>query len=193
MPLLAEEPALFPINLFQDAALRGEAGLRWEALYVKARAEKAVARKLLGHGLSFFLPLHKHEWQSGGRRRCSHLPLFPGYVFLLANDDARIPVLETNLVLRFLPVVDQEQLHGDLARVHHLIETGAPLEPVERLTPGTLVEIVRGPLAGSRGKVIRQGKQLRFVIEVQFLQRGVSLEIDGRMIRPIDQALPVGA
>jgi len=33
------------------------------------------------------------------------------------------------------------------------------------------------------GKIIQRGKQMRFFVEVQLLQRGVSVEIEGWMIR----------
>ena len=186
MPLLAAEPALFPSDLF-DASPAPDASLRWAALYVKARAEKAVARKLLSRGVSFFLPLGMQQWRSQGRLRSSFLPLFPGYVFLLANEEARQYVLETNLISRILAVDDQSKLHADLARIHLLIETGQPLTPVDRLKPGTLVEVIGGALEGTRGKIIREGKHLQFVVEVKFLQRGVSLEIDARLIRPVSE------
>jgi hypothetical protein len=45
-------------------------------------------------------------------------------------------------------------------------------------------EIVSGPLTGYRGTVVRNGSNLKFVIEVDFLQRGASVEIDSAMIRP---------
>jgi hypothetical protein len=113
------------------------------------------------------------------------LPLFPGYVFLLATPESRIKVLETNLVVRYLHVEDQEQLESDLARVHRLMEAGQPLTPLPRLLPGAWVEVTEGSLAGTRGKVLREGGRCRFIVEVHFLQRGVSLEVDARMLRPV--------
>ena len=41
---------------------------------------------------------------------------------------------------------------------------------------------VSGPLAGIPGKVVREGKRLKFVVEVTFLQQGVCLEIDAGML-----------
>jgi transcriptional antiterminator RfaH len=192
MPLLPQEPSLYPADLFQAAALSSEPQSAWSALYVKARAEKSLARKLLAQRIGFFLPLYEQTSRAAGRVRRSYLPLFPGYLFLHAGEEARVRVLETNLVSRFLPVADQEQLYRDLARVHRLIEAGEPLTPVERLQPGTLVEITEGVLAGTQGTVLRAGRQLQFVIEVRFLQRGVAMEVDGRMIRPVREALRVG-
>jgi transcriptional antiterminator RfaH len=91
--------------------------------------------------------------------------------------------LETNLVARVLPVEDQQQLHGDLVRVHCLVASGAPLSPEERLQPGAMVEITDGPLVGLEGKVLRRGKRLKFIVEVQLLQRGVSVEVESWMIQ----------
>jgi transcriptional antiterminator RfaH len=140
---------------------------------------------MLTHQISFFLPQCERRWRAQGRLRCSHVPLFPGYIFLRGDSDARTRVLETNLVSRFLEVKDQARLHADLARVYRLIEGGAPLTPEDRLAPGTEVEITCGALAGVRGKILSKGKQLKFVVEVQFLQRGVSVEIESWMIEPI--------
>jgi hypothetical protein len=185
MPILAAEPSLFPDTLFSDVG-DAEAVPDWLVIYTRARAEKALARRLLSRRVGFFLPLHERRWLSpAGRTRCSFLPLFPGYLFLHGATDARYHALETGLVSRCLSVADQRRLHRDLARVHRLICSGAPLLPEERLEPGSLVEFVFGSLAGLQGKVIRRGKQLRLVVEVELLQRGVSVEIDSHMVQAL--------
>ena len=46
------------------------------------------------------------------------------------------------------------------------------------------MEVVKGPFAGLAGKVLRRGKQLRFVVDVQFLRRAVSVELESWMIQP---------
>jgi hypothetical protein len=40
-------------------------------------------------------------------------------------------------------------------------------------------------LAGLRGQVIKNQHGLKFVLRVQFLQQGVSLEVDGSMIEAL--------
>lgn len=183
MPLLALEPYMHPDNLFADAT--EAAGLdRWWVLHTRPRTEKALARRFLNRGASFFLPLYIRRWSSRGRALCSHLPLFPGYVFLHGDGDARLAALETNLVARVLPADDQSRLHCDLRRVYDLITTGAPLTPEDRLEPGDPVRIVRGPLAGMQGKIVRRGTNLRFVVEVDFLRRAVSAQIESWMLEP---------
>src|SRR5439155_13945354 len=119
------------------------------------------------------------------------LPLFPGYLFLHGDGQARVAALETKLVARVLTVQDQLQLHADLTRVYHLMTAGLPLTPEERLDAGALVEIISGPLAGLEGKILRRGKRFKFLVEVQFLQRGVSAEVENWMVRPLAGQRPV--
>jgi len=190
MPLLPLEPFLFPEDLLSNAAHRAGDAARWWALHTRPRAEKTLARKFLGRSLPFFLPLYKRQWRNRGRLQCSHVPLFPSYLFLFGDDQKRVEALTTNLIVRSIAVADQDQLHTDLARVHHLITADAPLTPEDRLQPGRQVEIIRGPLTGLVGKVLRRGKKLTFHVEVQLLQRGVSVEIEGWMIEPVSEPHP---
>jgi len=185
MPLLPPEVFVWPEDLLVQPLPAGETR-RWWALHSRPRAEKTLARHFLGRELSFFLPLAKKRWRNRGRLFTSTSPLFPGYIFLWGDDEARVSALTTNQVAHCIRVEDQPQLHQDLARIHQLMVSGEPLTPEERIQPGDWVEITTGPLQGLQGKIIRRGKHLRFFVEVHFLQRGASVEIDGSMIRPAD-------
>jgi transcriptional antiterminator RfaH len=193
MPLLPLEPFIFPESLLIDPPQFPASAERWWVLHTRPRAEKALARRVRSQQVAFFLPLYKRQWRSQGRLQCSHLPLFPGYLFLHGDGQARDHALKTNLVANCLPVADQLQLATDLMSVYSLMASGSPLSPEERLQPGTRVEILSGPLAGLEGIILRRGKQLRFIIEVQFLQQGVSVEIESWMFRPLDSAPVIGA
>jgi transcriptional antiterminator RfaH len=185
MPLLPLEPYLFPNELFAPSTATASAADRWWVLHTRPRSEKALARQMLSRQVAFFLPLYQKQWRSNGRMQSSYLPLFPGYIFLRGDDEARVTALTTNLVANVLPVGDQGQLTTDLSRVHHLMESGSTLTPEARLEPGAVVEITAGPLAGLEGKVLRRGKRLQFFIEVQLLQQGVSVEIESWMFQPV--------
>jgi transcriptional antiterminator RfaH len=135
--------------------------------------------------LPFFLPVYQRKWRSRDRLQSSFLPLFPGYVFLLGSGDARLAALETNLVAQVITVAEQRQLHEDLGRVHQLISSDLALTPEGRLEPGANVEVIAGPLAGLSGKIVRRGKNTLFLVEVRFLQQGVSVELESWMIQPL--------
>jgi transcriptional antiterminator RfaH len=188
MPLLPLEPFLSPENLLDLDEVVNRDGVdaaRWWVLHTRPRSEKALARKFFDRGVPFFLPLYQRQWRTKGRLHRAFMPLFPGYLFLRGESAQRLAAFETNLVANVLPVADQERLRADLARVHRLIISDAPLTPEQSLQPGTLVEIIKGPLIGLEGRVLRRGKQLKLLVEVQMLQRGVSVEIESWMIQPV--------
>ena len=186
MPVLPLEPFVYPNDLFTPSVEQETASHQWWVLHTRQRAEKTLARHLWQHGIPFFLPLFQRERPFRGRVVTSHLPLFPGYVFLLGDQQARLQALMTNTVVQTLTVNDQRELHTDLSRVYSLMASGTGLAPEDRLQPGTWVQITQGPLAGLEGQILRRGKRLKFVIEVHFLQRGASVEIDRWMIEPLD-------
>jgi len=185
MPLLPQEPFVFPDDLLTRPGTATDGDNSWWVLRTRPRAEKALARQMLARDVAFFLPLHHRQWRSRGRLFSSFLPLFPGYLFLHGTPDAPQAALKTNQVAQIIAVPDQGQLLVDLRRVHQMIRTGVPLTPEERLEPGTLVEIVSGPFAGMAGTLLRRGTQLRFLVEVKFLQTGVSVEMEVGMFRPV--------
>jgi transcriptional antiterminator RfaH len=184
MPLLALEPSVFPEDLLSNPSHVDQSKLWW-VLHSRPRTEKCLARRFFRAGVAFYLPLYERRWRTRGRLLTAHMPLFPGYVFVHGDRDVRVTALETNLVANVIPVGDQHQLHADLVRVHRLLVSGSSVTPEQQLAPGTPVEVIAGPLAGLQGKVLHSGKAWRFFIEVRLLQRGVSVEIDRGMVRPL--------
>jgi transcriptional antiterminator RfaH len=180
MPVLPPEPTVCPLDLFAADAdpLTDQC---WWAVHTRPRAEKSLARKVRGQGVSYFLPLHRTR-PAAGRGPVAHLPLFPGYLFLFGDADARLRALETNLVASVLSVPDQRELADDLRRIHQVLTSGAPIRPEPELEPGAAVEITAGPLAGLRGRVLRRGPRPRLYVEVRLLRQGVSVEIESWMV-----------
>lgn len=183
MPLLPMETCVWPEDLFANAAALEKDSSDWWVLHTRPRAEKSLARHFLARKLSFFLPLYQHQWRNRGRLFRAYLPMFPGYIFLRGGAETRLSALETNQVVRTIPVADTIQLRRDLARVDRMMQAGMLLAPEEQLQTGATVTIIAGPLAGLEGKILRRGAQMRFFVEVSLLQRGVSVEIEGWMIR----------
>jgi len=179
MPILEAEPELFPQHLF-DPANRPESfpDRSWWVLHTRPRQEKSLARELCRHQIAFYLPLVSRRSRVRNRILTSHVPLFPGYVFLLGNREERLLALSRHRVARSLPVVDRDGLWHDLRQINRLIAAGAPLALEDRLTPGTRVEISSGPLAGLKGKIVRAASGRRFVVEVDFIQQGASVLLD---------------
>jgi transcriptional antiterminator RfaH len=187
VPILQPEPARFPENLLaEDTSPPDLQDRKWYALHTRPRQEKSLARDLFQRAIAFYLPLVPRRNHIRGKILTSLVPLFPGYVFLLAGRDDYVTTLATSRVVRALPVPDQERLHSDLRQVYRLIENKDDILLQGALTPGVLVEIIAGPLAGLKGKIVRRNATTRFVVEVEFIRQGASVEVDESTIHRLE-------
>jgi transcriptional antiterminator RfaH len=186
MPILLPEPDRFPADLFAPEALVRTERVWW-VLHTKPRQEKSLARHLLQARAPFYLPCIGKRSLIRGRLFTSHVPLFTSYLFLLANRPERIAALATKRVVHALEVTDQTALWRDLDQVSRLISLGLPISPEEKLEAGDLVEVSAGPLAGLRGTVLRAASGRRFVVQVDFIQKGASILLDACNLIPLER------
>ena len=185
MPILGEEPSLYPETLLDEVASQ-PSERRWWALYTKARQEKSLARELLKYCIPFYLPLVNKTSVSRGRKRTSLAPLFGGYVFLYGSEEERVRTLATNRISRVLQVEDPDQLVFDLRQLRQLIVAGAPLTVESRFGPGQRVRVRQGAFAGLEGAVLKRRGETRLLVSINFLQQGASVEIDDFLLDPLD-------
>lgn len=178
MPVLPCEPSVFPEDLFQDPAVCAVGGRRWYVLYTRSRQEKSLARELRRSDVPFYLPTVSRRHRLPSRLVVTHLPLFPGYVPILASLEERTKALRTGRVVRPLEVANQEEFWGSLRQVEQLLASGLPITPEGHLVRGTKVILRNGPLAGLEGVIVRTASGRRFVVQVDFLQRGASVLVD---------------
>ncbi len=162
----------------------------WYALQVRPRFEKVVSRNLQGKGYEEFLPLYRRDSRWSDRTKEIELPLFPGYIFCKFNVLQRLPVLMipgVNSVVgvgkNWMPIEERE-----LDDVRAVLKSGSNCEPWPFLGLGQLVEVARGPLAGTQGLVTRVKDSYRLVISVNLLQRSVAVEIDRDCLKPASKA-----
>jgi len=185
MPILSEEPSLYPEALLDQTVLE-PSDRQWWVLYTKARQEKAIARDLLAFQVPFFLPLVKKTSVIRGRSVASHSPLFAGYVFMYGSEEERIRSLTTNRISRILTPDDPNGLLYDLRQLRRLITSNAPLTVESRLGPGNRVRVRHGPFAGLEGTVLTRRGETRLLVSINFLQQGASVEIEDYLLEPID-------
>jgi transcriptional antiterminator RfaH len=183
MPILPKQRDIFPATLLDDMVCGHEGGRArssgWVAFYTLSRREKDLMRKLEAVEIPFYAPLVSRRLHSpGGRTRISHVPLFPGYVFSLVDDDQRRAALATNTVARWLPIGDAAALLDDLRAIKRLVETNQPLTPEARLETGHPVRVRSGALRGLEGTIVRRRGADRLLVAVRFLNQGASIELE---------------
>jgi transcription antitermination factor NusG len=161
--------------------------LHWYALRTRSRHEKQVREQLETRGIEPFLPLVERWRQWKDRRKRVAFPLFPGYCFARFPLSQRVAVLTTQGVVQILgnregpvPVPDAE-----IEAVRRLVESTLPYDPHPYLTQGMQVEVIRGPLAGLRGLLLRKGTRARLVIGVRLIHQGASVELDALDVAPV--------
>lgn len=184
MPVLDREPAVWPEDLFELSS-EPHVSSRWCAYHVRPRSEKVFARFLRSREIGYFLPQTERQKRYQRRLVRSHLVLFPGYVFALINEQNLERTFASKAIIRSLSIDNQPQVENELRGIHRLMQTGQPLTREERLKPGSPVRIVRGALAGLCGQVLANKRGQRFVLQVHFLQQGVSIAIDGASIEAL--------
>ena len=75
-------------------------------------------------------------------------------------------------------------------QVKRLIAAKVPLTIEARLQPGRRVRVRRGSSPVSEGIVESRCRQTRLIVAINFLQRGISVELDDIMLEPIGSVEP---
>jgi len=160
---------------------------RWYVAYTAPRHEKKIALQLRDRSIESFLPLYEtvRRWKNG--RHKVEMPLFPGYIFVHIPLSERLSVLKLPSVVRLvgfngqpLPLSDAE-----VEAIQTCLNRGSQLAPHPFLAVGKRVRIIRGPLQGLEGIVVRKKSQFRFVISLELIQRSVSTEIEQNDLFPL--------
>jgi transcription antitermination factor NusG len=188
MPILRKESDLFPDDLFELSTVRAP----WEIAHLRSRQEKTVARLLLDAGLPFYLPQVQQTTKRAGRTLVSHLPLFPGYIFLRRTEKLRQTLWRTSAVANMIEVSDQAQLTEELLQVRQLQASGALLTPRPDFRAGDPVSITVGSFSGYSGVVLEERGALRLIVSVSMLRKSVAVEFPRDVlaqVKPVDAGL----
>ena len=160
---------------------------RWYALRTRSRHEKLVRDQLEKQGIQPLLPTVKRLSQWKDRKKEIEVPLFSGYCFVRFSQQERLPVQKVSGVVEVVgsgshpePIPDAE-----IEALKTLMASVLPYDPHPYLHEGMMVEVVRGPLQGVHGILLRKEKRHRLVIGVRLIQQAAAVEIDVRDVLPV--------
>jgi transcription termination/antitermination protein NusG len=161
--------------------------IHWYALRTRSRHEKIVRDQLANQGIEPLLPTVKRLSQWKDRKKEVEVPLFSGYCFVRFTMDQKLPVLKTVGVVDIVgsgqqpePIPDEE-----IAAIQTLMTSVLPYDPHPYLHEGMMVEVIKGPLQGVRGILLRKEKRHRLVLGVRLIQQAAAVEIDIRDVVPV--------
>ena len=159
----------------------------WYVVRTRSRHEKIVRDQLVSREVETFLPIAERWSRWKDRRKKVAFPLFPGYCF------ARFPLVERFRVLNVVGVADLVGVAGrpepvpdaEVEAIQRLAATTLQYDPHPFLSEGMEVEVVRGPLAGIRGKLLRKDRLTRLVLAVTLIRQAAVVEIHPADVVPV--------
>src|SRR5438045_3434869 len=160
----------------------------WYALTVKPRHERTAAQHLHQQDLEEFSPTYREKRRWHDRTKDLEVHLFPGYVFCRFTYQQRLSVLNTPGVTSVVgfgktpaPIPPDE-----IAALQRIVSSGARAVPWPYVRVGEKVRIEEGALSGVTGTLLREKDVWRVVVCVELLQRSVAVEIDRRILSPVE-------
>ena len=150
----------------------------WHALHVRHQSEGLVADALLP--LATFWP---HRVTKDNRGRKIRRPWFPGYLFVetdWSDPVERLRILRVSQLLAVLAINGRpcEVPDSEIESLKILVQSNARVMWYPFLREGEAVRVVSGPLRGVAGKVERLKSSRLLIVQVEMLQRAVSVELD---------------
>ncbi len=160
--------------------------IRWFAVTVKPRHERATAEQLQAKDLEAYVPLYRARRRWSDRMKILEVPLFPRYVFCRFDSEQRAQVLKAPGVISIVsfngkpsPVSD-----GEINAVKTMVGSGMQVMVRPYLRTGQRVRIREGVMSGLEGILVREKAGYRVVVNVELLQRGVAVEIERELVEP---------
>lgn len=159
---------------------------RWHVAESRPGRCGTLARALGPLGVPYYRAMGRFRvvW-SDGTPRWRPRPLFPGYVFILADDAGRQVCRRHHACLAVRDIPDQQRFREELASLDALmaVDEGIELGPAVRV--GERVRVEHGPYRGAVGLVRRLGTRGRLYVELHTLGQSASVELDLAHIEPV--------
>lgn len=160
---------------------------RWYALRTRSRHEKQVRDRLASQRIEQLLPTLMRTSQWKDRKKAIEVPLFPGYCFAQFMWQERLAVLKIPGVVQIVGSGDLPEYVRDeeIDALKKLMVSTLSYDAHPYLREGMAVEVIRGPLEGVRGVLLRKEKRYRLVISVHLIKQAAAVEIDAADVVPI--------
>ena len=151
----------------------------WFALHACAQHEKRIAAELQRRGIENFLPLDRSVRQWKDRRVYLDMPLFPGYLFVRLALQEKLKALQVPGVVRLVGFAGQPCALPDdeVAALRAGISAGLNFQPHPFLSVGCRVRLIRGPLTGFSGILLRKKNACRVVLSLSLIAQSASVEV----------------
>ena len=167
--------------------------MNWYAIYTLPRAEKKTHAELVKKGIETYLPLERSLKQWSDRKKWVEEPLFRSYLFVNISHGSYFDVLNTQGVVRYItfegkavPIPEKqiEAIRYFLAgeSINSELTDAADMD---HYTPGTMVEVIKGPLTGISGELVQVAGRHKVRVEISAVGQSILVTIPIAQLRVI--------
>lgn len=152
----------------------------WVAAYTKPRNEKKVLDRLVDAGVEAYLPLQRTLKQWSDRKKWVEEPLLRSYIFVRITEREYYQVLGIPGMVRYVmfegkaaPIPDKQI---DMLKLFMGMDVETEIVD-EELSPGEMVEIVGGKLAGFAGEMVRHNGKNKVVVRLEHISHSILITL----------------
>ena len=166
----------------------------WYAIQTRLLAEKVVREQVRHLGIECFLPLMMRVSQWKDRRKRIEWPLFPGYCFARFTSDQRPLILQSPGVVEIIGSADgrPEPIPDcEITALQRVTSSHYAYDAHPYLTEGMVVQVIRGPLRGLQGRLLKKTTGCRLIITINLIGQGVAARIDAEDVALLHSPLNI--
>lgn len=156
-------------------------GLQWFAVWTRSRQEKCAASMLETLGIPHYLPLKTEVHQWSDRKQTVTVPLFSGYLFVRIDlaKRSRLEVLNASGIAGFVgnPMGPLAIPDYQIEDIRTVLETRTECSVLPLLNEGDRVRVLRGPLVGVEGRLVRSNSSSRLSISIEMIQKSLLVNV----------------
>ncbi len=173
-----------------EKTVMGAAGFKWYAIYVRSRHEGVAYGQLQKKGVESYLPLIKRNRQWKDRKKVVEFPLFPGYLFVRVNPNPSefVNVLKARGVVSLVSGQQGVPLavpDNEIDSLKLMVEKGSGLDIYPALKEGVRVMVMRGPLSGASGVIVKKEDCYMLIVNIDILGRSIGVKVPAEDIEMV--------
>lgn len=162
-----------------------EIARHWFALYTKPRQEFKAVSQISSLSIEVYLPTMLKEKKWSDRKKKIEVPVFPGYLFIFADEYERIHSMQQTSIVRTICFNGKPSTIPD-CQIENLKKILAEKPEVfvsDKIEVGTKVMITEGPFKNVTGIVTEHKKgEKHLAVSIDLLRRSVLVRIDNEGI-----------
>ena len=149
----------------------------WLVAHTRPRCEKKLAGYCTRFELEHELPCYKSIREYRGKTLTFLKPLFPGYVFIKAEEGQKRLLYQSDFIANLLTVNDLALFNRQLEEIRAALETEYEIQLAPAIGKGSQVRIKRGSLQGLDGWVEERYGMSTVLLRLDFIGQAAAITV----------------